>query len=146
VFRVALEGGAADVLHEGEPLVSPTGVHADAQDIAWVMDHEAAGEAGEGALFAVTLDGNISEVASGLGMGRHGGVSLTPGGVTAVIPVRDEATGESMLITANTESGETAMMPTPDLTHPTGVAAARDAAVMVVASEDGLHLATFDAQ
>ena len=143
VFRVPLDGGAAETLYSGAPLVSPTGVHVDANRVAWVMDHAAAGEQGEGMLFAVDPEGNISEVASGLGMGRHGGVSLAPGGTTAVIPVSD-AFNHSMLITANTENGEVSAMETPDITHPTGVAAAREAPVMVVAGESSIHIATFE--
>lgn len=143
LFTVPVGGGKATIVHEGAPLRSPTGVHVDANDVAWVMDHLARGKDGEGMLFAITTDGDVSEVVSGLGMGRHGGVSLTPGGVTAVIPVKDEF-DNSMLITANTETLEAQVMETPDIPHPTGVAAARNAPVMVVAGEYGLHIATFE--
>jgi hypothetical protein len=76
-------------------------------------------------------------------MGRHGGVSLAPGGTTAVIPVSD-GLNHSMLVTANTENGEISTMETPDIAHPTGVAAAREAPVMVVAGESSIHIATFE--
>lgn len=142
VFTVPVGGGAATVIHEGAPLVSPTGVHVDEANIAWVMDHGARNESGEGLLFAITLDGDVTEVVGGLGMGRHGGVSLVPGGKTAVIPVRTDR-GESQLITANTETGDVQTIPTPQIAHPTGTAAARNAPVMVVAGEQSISIATF---
>jgi len=144
LFTVPVEGGGATVVAQGAPLVSPTGVHVDEENIAWVMDHSARGANGEGLLFAINPDGDVSEVLSGLGMGRHGGVSLTPGGKTAVIPVRDDMTGKTQLLTANTETMEVNTVPTPDIEHPTGVASARNAPVMVVAGEYGLHIATFE--
>jgi sugar lactone lactonase YvrE len=143
VFTVPVTGGSASVLYEGAPLVSPTGVHVDAQSVAWVMDHLARSDDGEGMLFAIDGEGSITEVAAGLAMGRHGGVSLTPGGTTAVIPVDDEISGPR-LVTANTESGEVATMETPDIEKPTGVAAATQAPVMVIAGENSIHIATFE--
>lgn len=143
VFKLPVDGGAAEVLYEGAPLISPTGIHVDASDVAWVMDHEARNDSGEGMLFAVTADGAISEVIGGLGMGRHGGVSLVPAGVTAAIPTYNEATGQTELITANTETGAVEVTPIPGLAHPTGIAAARDAAVMVIAGEQSIHIAKF---
>jgi hypothetical protein len=143
VFTVPVEGGNAKVLYEGAPLVSPTGVHVDANAVAWVMDHMARNDAGEGMLFAVDDGGGITEVSGGLAMGRHGGVSVTPGGVTAVIPVDDFVAGP-MIITANTETGAIATMDTPDIKNPTGVAAATQAPVMVIAGENSIHIATFE--
>ena len=107
------------------------------------MDHLARNESGDGMLFAVTPEGDISEVVGGLGMGRHGGVSLVPAGVTAAIPTYNEATQKTELIVANTESGETDIVPIPDLAHPNGIAAAREASVMVIAGEQSIHIATF---
>lgn len=94
VFTAATDGGAVSVLHQGAPLVSPTGIHVDADNVAWVMDHFAKAESGApGVLFAIDADAKVTEVVGGLGMGRHGGVSLAPGGVTAVIPVSDDLGG-----------------------------------------------------
>lgn len=142
-FKMPVGGGAPEVVFEGEPLRSPTGIHSDANDVLWMMDHEARNDSGEGLLFAVTLDGEISEVAGGLGMGRHGGVSLVPAGVTAAIPTYNEGTKQTELITANTETGAVEITPIPDLAHPTGVAAAREAPVMVIAGEQSIHIAKF---
>ncbi|MBL4683986.1 MAG: hypothetical protein JKY37_05310 [Nannocystaceae bacterium] len=144
LFTVPVEGGSANVVAQGAPLVSPTGVDVDVDNVAWVMDHLARGSNGQGMLLAINEDGDISEVVSGLGMGRHGGVSLTPGGTTAVIPVRNDLTGASSLITANTQTLEVEVIDTPDIPYPTGVASARNAPVMVVAGEYGLHIATFE--
>lgn len=143
VFKLPIDGGNAEVLYEGEPLRSPTGIHVDANDVAWVMDHEARNDSGEGLLFAVSPAGEISPVIGGLGMGRHGGVSLVPAGVTAAIPTYNEATRQTELITANTETGAVEITPIPDLAHPTGIAAAREAPVMVIAGEQSIHIATF---
>lgn len=144
VFRVPVGGGVTEVIYEGEPLRSPTGMHVDVNGVSWVMDHAARNDSGEGLLFAITGDGELSEVVGGLEMGRHGGVSLVPGGVTAVIPTYNEATRETELITANTETGAVQIIPVPDLDHATGVAAARNAPVMVVAGETSIHIATFE--
>lgn len=145
VFRAPVEGGAATVIHEGAPLVAPTGIHVDANDVAWVMDHHARSASGaEGLLFAIDDAGTVEEVVSGLGMGRHGGVSLAPGGVTAVIPVTDVLSGGARLVTANTEDGGMDQVPTADILEPSGVAAARNAPVMAIAAESAIYLATYE--
>jgi hypothetical protein len=145
VFRAPVEGGAATVIHEGAPLVAPTGIHVDASNVAWVMDHYARSASGaEGLLFAIDDAGTVEEVVSGLGMGRHGGVSLAPGGLTAVIPVSDVLSGEARLVTANTEDGAMGQVPTADILDPSGVAAARNAPVMVIAAESAIYLATYE--
>jgi len=136
VFSLSTAGGEAKVIHEGDPLVSPTTLHADENDVLWVMAHGSRTEEGEGALFAITLEGKVTPVAGGLAMGRVGGVSLVPGGVTAVIPVNTEG-GRGQLITANTKTGEKAVMETPDAAFVTGTAAARSAPVMGLATESG---------
>ncbi|HWB82060.1 MAG TPA: hypothetical protein VG755_44160 [Nannocystaceae bacterium] len=143
VFTVPTAGGAAKVLHEGEPLVSPTGIHVDADNVAWVMDHAARGGEGEGSLFAVTSAGKVTPVASGIGMGRHGGVSLAPGGTTAVIPASN-GEGKAFLITADTSTGDKQVVDAPDLQFPTGVAAAKNAPVMAVATENAIYSATYE--
>ena len=144
LFTVPVGGGSARVIHEGAPLVSPTGVHVDEANVAWVMDHGARNDSGEGLLFSITLDGQVSEVVGGLGMGRHGGVSLVPGGTTAVMPVVNDQ-GMGQLVTANTETGQMSTMDIPDIAYPTGTAAARNAPVMVVAGEQSISIATFEA-
>lgn len=144
VFRAPVAGGAATSIHEGEPLVAPTGIHVDASNVAWVMDHYArSGSGAEGLLFAIDDTGNVEEVVAGLGMGRHGGVSLAPGGVTAIIPVSDDL-GGSRLVTANTEDGGLENVPTAEILEPSGVAAARNAPVMGIAAESAIYLATYE--
>ena len=144
VFTAPVDGGAATVLHEGAPLVAPTGIHVDASDVAWVMDHHARSASGaEGLLFAIDSSGDVQEVVSGLGMGRHGGVSLAPGGVTAIIPVSDEL-GGARLVTANTEDGGMERIDTAEILEPSGIAAARNAPVMVIAAETAIYLATYE--
>jgi len=144
VFTTPVEGGAATIVHEGAPLVAPTGIHVDAHGVAWVMDHHARSASGaEGLLFAIDEGGSVTEVVAGLGMGRHGGVSLAPGGVTAVIPVSDDL-GGARLVTANTEDGGMARIPTAEILEPSGIAAARNAPVMVIAAESAIYLATYE--
>ncbi|MGH1344950.1 MAG: hypothetical protein ACRBN8_25550 [Nannocystales bacterium] len=144
VFRAPVAGGAATTIHEGAPLVAPTGIHVDASNVAWVMDHYArSGSGAEGLLFAIDDNGEVEEVVAGLGMGRHGGVSLAPGGVTAIIPVSDDI-GGSRLVTANTEDGGLENVPTAEILEPSGVAAARNAPVMGIAAESAIYLATYE--
>lgn len=142
LFTVPLAGGAATTVYQGSPLTSPTGVHVDADSVAWVMDHEARGSSGQGTLFAITAGGAITSVASGLAMGRHGGVSLTPGGVTAVIPVQGDFSAAG-IVTANTQTSAFAFMETPGIERPTGVASAREAPVMAIVGENSIYIATF---
>ncbi|HET6585927.1 MAG TPA: hypothetical protein VFG69_20865 [Nannocystaceae bacterium] len=136
VFALPLAGGEAKVIAQGEPFISPTTLHSDADDVIWMMDHGARNDEGQGMLFAVTLDGEVTPVAGALGMGRIGGVSLVPGGITAVIPVNDEG-GRGSLVTANTKTGAKEVMETPDASFVTGTAAARSAPVMGLATESG---------
>jgi hypothetical protein len=136
VFGLALAGGEAKVIAQGEPLASPTTLHSDASDVIWLMDHGGRNEEGQGVLFAITLEGDVTTVAGALGMGRIGGVSLVPGGVTAVIPVNDEG-GKGSLVTANTKTGAKEIVETPDASFVTGTAAARNAPVMGLATESG---------
>lgn len=136
VFAIA--GGTARVIHEGAPLVAPTGLHVDADGVAWVMDHRAAGENGEGVLFAIPSDGGgAKEVISDLRMGTPGGVSLTSGGGTAVMPTRDRD-GNAQLTSVHIATGEMTQLAAPDMTDPAGLRTARGAAVFaVVDSEAG---------
>ncbi|MBV1861132.1 MAG: hypothetical protein KUG77_22130 [Nannocystaceae bacterium] len=144
VFRAPVAGGEATSIHEGAPLVAPTGIHVDTNNVAWVMDHYArSGSGAQGLLFAIDDSGDVEEVVAGLGMGRHGGVSLAPGGVTAIIPVSDDL-GGSRLVTANTEDGGLENVPTAEILEPSGVAAARNAPVMGIAAESAIYLATYE--
>jgi DNA-binding beta-propeller fold protein YncE len=138
LFQVALAGGEARVVYQGAPLIAPTGVHVDHDGVAWVMDHHAQGADGEGVLFAIPSDGSkASEVMSNLRMGTPGGVSLTAGGGTAVMPTRD-ADGNAQLTSVDIASGEVTQLATPDLTDPAGLRSARGAGVFVVVdSESG---------
>ena len=138
VFSLSIEGGTASAIHTGEPLVSVTGVHIDTDGVHWVMDHRAAGAEGEGVLWAIPADGSaVTEVASNLDMGTPGGVSLTAGGGTAVIPTRD-ANGQGQLTTVSIATGEKQQLAAPDIIDPAGLRTARAAGVFaVVDSEAG---------
>jgi DNA-binding beta-propeller fold protein YncE len=143
VFEMGLAGGATSIIHEGAPLMNPGGIHVDAQGVAWVMDFAARGEEGEGSLFAITADGTVTSALSGVTMGRPGAVSLVPGGTTAIVPATN-GEGKAFLISANTENGAKEIIDQPDLAYPTGVAAARNAPVMAIATEDAIYTATFE--
>jgi sugar lactone lactonase YvrE len=134
VFTVPAAGGAATVLKEGAPLQSPSGVHVDADSIAWVMDHQDT-ESG-GALFAITVTGETTVVASNLNISEPAGVSLVAGGRIAVIPVRDRD-GASQLMTIDTVSGEETIVEVPEMIEPAGIRTATQAAVMAVVDADG---------
>ena len=75
-----------------------------AKVVAWVMDHLAVGDDGEGVLFSVDA-ARPTEVASDLRMGTPGGVSLTAGGGTAVMPTLDHD-GHAQLTSVDIDSGE----------------------------------------
>src|SRR5206468_11338540 len=132
-----LTGGAASPVWIGEPLVSPTGLHVDDQGVAWVMDHRAVGADGEGVLFAIPSDGSAAnEVISNLKMGTPGGVSLTAGGGTAVMPTRD-ADGHAQLTSVDIASGDMQQLPATDLIDPAGLRTARNAGVFAVVDSEG---------
>lgn len=137
LFRMPVAGGAASVVWMGAPLVAPTGLHVDSAGVAWVMDHLAAGAHGEGVLFAIPSDGSAAtEVISNLRMGTPGGVSLTAGGGTAVMPTRDDD-GRAQLTSVDIASGEMAQLAAPDLIDPAGLRTARSAGVFAVVDSEG---------
>jgi DNA-binding beta-propeller fold protein YncE len=138
LFQVPLGGGEARVVYQGAPLVAPTGLHVDSMGVAWVMDHHAQGANGEGVLFAIPSDGSkATEVVSDLRMGTPGGVSLTAGGGTAVMPTRD-ADGNAQLTSVDIATGEMTQLPLPDMADPAGLRTARKAGVFaLVDSESG---------
>jgi DNA-binding beta-propeller fold protein YncE len=136
VFSMSIEGGGATAVYTGDPLVSPTGLHVASDGSAWVMDHLAHGAHGEGVLFAIPKDGSVAtEVASDLRMGTPGGVSLTAGGGTAVMPTRT-ADGAAQLTTVNIATGETTQVAAPDMTDPAGLRTARKAGVFVIVDSE----------
>jgi DNA-binding beta-propeller fold protein YncE len=137
LFSVATTGGAATVVWMGMPLVSPTGLHVDHEGVAWVMDHLAAGKDGEGVLFAIPSDGSkADEVISDLRMGTPGGVSLTAGGGTAVMPTRDHD-GNAQLTSVDIATGEMKQLPATDMIDPAGLRTARKAGVFALVDSEG---------
>jgi len=137
LFSMPAAGGAASVVYQGEPLVAPSGLHIDDAHVAWVMDNRAHGDAGEGVLFAIPRDGSAATpVISDLRMGTPGGVSLTAGGGTAVMPTRD-ADGNAQLTSVHIESGETVQLPVPGMSDPAGLRTARAAGVFAVVDSEG---------
>ena len=132
-----ITGGATTLIWAGDPLVSPTGLHVDDQGVAWVMDHRAVGDAGEGVLFAIPSDGSAANVViSDLRMGTPGGVSLVAGGGTAVMPTLDHD-GHAQLTSVNIASGEVSQLPAPDMIDPAGLRTARSAGVFAVVDSEG---------
>jgi DNA-binding beta-propeller fold protein YncE len=135
VFAMSIDGGAATTIFAGAPLVSPTGLPVDQQGVAWVMDHLAVGNDGEGVLFSVDGSGAM-EIASDLRMGTPGGVSLTAGGGTAVIPTVDHD-GHAQLTAVNVDSGERSDLAVPAMMDPAGLRTARGAGVFAVVDSEG---------
>lgn len=137
LFSIATTGGAAHTVYQGAPLIAPTGVHVDDDGVAWVMDHRAFGPVGEGALFAIPSDGSSATVvADDLRMGTPGGVSLTAGGGTAVMPTLD-ADGHGQLTSVDIASHTITQLPATDMIAPAGLRTARDAGVFAVVDSDG---------
>lgn len=137
LFALSTGGGDPRLVFSGEPLVSPTGVHIDKDGVSWVMDHLAHGMSGEGVLFAIPADGSgATEIVSNLRMGTPGGVSLTAGGGTAVMPTRD-ADGHAQLTSVVIATGEMQQLATPEISDPAGLRTARGAAVFAVVDSEG---------
>jgi sugar lactone lactonase YvrE len=137
LFSAPLAGGAASIVYQGAPLVSPTGLHVDTDGVAWVMDHNAFGPIGEGVLFAIPSDGaSATVVVDDLRMGTPGGVSLTAGGGTAVMPTQNED-GASQLTAVEIESGTITQIPATSIVAPAGLRTAREAGVFAVVDSDG---------
>ncbi|HEX5061695.1 MAG TPA: hypothetical protein VFV99_20150, partial [Kofleriaceae bacterium] len=137
LFKISVTGGVALPVWVGEPLVSPSGLHVDDDGVAWVMDHRAGGEHGFGVLFAIPEDGSAAnEVISDLRMGTFGGVSLTAGGGTAVMPTID-AEGHGQLTSVEIASGTVQQLATPELIDPSGLRTARNAGVFAVVDSEG---------
>jgi DNA-binding beta-propeller fold protein YncE len=137
LFSLPLAGGAARVVYQGAPLVSPTGLYVDSQGVAWVLDHRAQGASGEGVLFSIPSSGSAAtEIASALRMGTPGGVSLTAGGGNAVIPTRD-ADGAAQLTSVDVATGAQTQLAVPDMTDPTGLRTARKAGVFALVDSEG---------
>jgi DNA-binding beta-propeller fold protein YncE len=137
LFSIPTAGGAATVVYQGAPLESPTGVHVDDDGVAWVMDHDAFGEVGQGVLFAIPSDGSSATVvADDLRMGTPGGVSLTAGGGTAVMPTKDRL-GNTQLTAVDIATKQVTQLATPDILAPAGLRTARGAGVFAIADADG---------
>lgn len=137
-FAIATSGGAASVVYKGEPLVSPTGLFVDNDDVLWGLDHRAyADGGGEGVLFAIPRDGSsITPIVGDLRMGTPGGCSLTAGGGTAVVPTRD-ADGNAQLTSVNIKTGEVSQLPAPGMIDPAGLRTARKAGMFALVDSEG---------
>jgi DNA-binding beta-propeller fold protein YncE len=136
LFKIALTGGDAKVVWAGDPLQGPMGVHVDSNGTAWVMDHLAVGNEGEGVLWSIANDGSAPvEVVSALHMGTPGGVSLTAGGGTAVMPTLDKA-GHGQLTSVDIATGEKTQIAAP-MIDPAGLRTARQAGVFAVVDSEG---------
>ncbi|HVV88435.1 MAG TPA: hypothetical protein VHE35_35575 [Kofleriaceae bacterium] len=137
LFSFPTTGGIARIVHMGQPLVEPSGMFIDDLNVAWVMDALAAGQDGPGVLFAIPSDGSTATpVMSNLHMGSPGGVSLTAGGGTAVIPTRD-VSNKTQLTTVKIATGAVVNVPAPDILAPAGIRVARGAGVFAVVDAAG---------
>ena len=88
-------------------------------------------------LFAIPADGSAAtEVVSDLRMGTPGGVSLTAGGGTAVMPTRD-ADGNGQLTSVDIATGEKTQLAAPGMIDPAGLRTARKAGVFAVVDSEG---------
>ena len=137
LFAIPAAGGSAEIVYKGDPLVSPTGLFIDNDNVTWLLDHRAHGDSGEGVLFAIPRDGSAATpVVSNLRLGTPGGCSLTAGGGTAVMPTRDES-GNAQLTSVNIKTGEMAQLTAPDMIDPAGLRTAREAGVFAVVDSEG---------
>ncbi len=135
LFRMPAAGGAVSVVLAGEPLLAPTGVYVDENNVAWVMDQQPHDVTG-GVLFAVAEDGSVSRVMGELGTSEPAGVSLFADTGIAVIPHRDRDSG-SQILTVDINSGEMTVIDTPQMVEPAGMRSARNAGVIAIVDMDG---------
>ncbi|WP_428266494.1 hypothetical protein [Haliangium sp.] len=135
LFRLPAAGGTAAVVKSGAPLVSPSGVYVDQDQVAWVMDHQPEGATG-GVLFAIADDGTTTAVIDGLRISEPAGVSLISAGGIAVIPNRD-LNQDSHLITVEIATGAMTIVEAPNMVEPAGIRTAIGAPVMAVVDADG---------
>ena len=134
LFRMPLEGGSAEVVYQGAPLMSPTGMYVDGDEVAWVLDH--VGDDGDGVLYAIDEEGSLSTVVEGLALGAVGGCSLDAAGGTAFMPTTDDDDA-SGLTTVSLATGEEGRVQTPGVVEPSGLRTARDAAVFALVDHEG---------
>lgn len=135
LFRLPIGGGAVQTVYAGDPLISPTGMYVDPQEVAWVLDH-VAGEDGDGVLYAITEQGELSAVLEGLALGAVGGCSLDAAGGTAFMPTHDEGEPAQLTTIALADASQ-AVVETPDIIGPAGLRTARDAAIFVLVDHEG---------
>src|SRR5258706_52643 len=123
VFRTSSQpGGSLDVISAGDPLDLPIGL---------VMACD-----GQTVYVAHMGGGAAPEVIWNLGMVPPGGVSLTAGGGTAVMPTRDDA-GHAQLTSVEISTGEMHQLSTPNIQDPAGLRTARSAGVFAVVDSEG---------
>jgi hypothetical protein len=139
LFRMPISGGAVEVVYEGSPLVAPTGMYVDQDEVAWVLDQF--GEDGMGVLYAITETGDISTVVEGLAIGTPGGCSLNSAGDTAFMPTQDEF-GVSQLTTVSLDSAELGVVEAANIIEPAGLRTARNASVFVMVDHEGNSIFT----
>lgn len=135
VFSLPPAGGTATVIKQGDPLVSPSGVYIDADKVLWVMDHQP-NEGMNGKLFAITQDGETTEVIAELRLSEPAGVSLIAAGGIAVIPTRDE-NDATQLITVDTATMAMTTIAAPEIVEPSGIRTAINAPIMALVDADG---------
>lgn len=135
VFTLPVGGGTAQTLYAGAPLRSPTGIHVDKDNVAWVMDHMI-GELGTtGGLYAIDTDGNITTIIDGLRLGVPAGVSLTAGGGVAVIPNRDDD-DQTRLTAITLADGAVENIEAGAIGDPAGLRTARGATVFAIVDSE----------
>ena len=135
VFTVAPTGGAATAVVQGPPLMAPSDIHVDMNNVAYVVDHMAVGGAGRGVLFRIT-GGVATEAASGLALGTPGGVATTARGGSVIIPTRTAA-GAGQLTIINAGNSMATQLAAPDLVDPAGIGVARMSGTFAVVDSEG---------
>jgi hypothetical protein len=136
VLSVPIAGGMARTVAT-TPLVAPTGLYVDSDDVVWVLDHLAEGPVGVGVLFSITPAGVVTPIVSGVQLGTPGGVSLIAGGGTAVVSGRDATTGAGQLWAIDLTSMEVDPVPLPGFIDPAGLRTARGAGVFAMVDSEG---------
>jgi len=149
LVRVSTSGGLATVIKAGEPLVSPTGLYVDDEQVSWGLDH-LGGSSGDGVLFAIDLDGNTRIAADHLHLGTPAACYVIPGSRTAVLGTVNRFSGAGELVTLELDTGTANVLDVPDIAEPAGMRTARAANVAAIADpeygENGAIFATVSAK
>ena len=135
LFRITPEGGAAEAIHEGSPLVAPASVSVDAQGRAFVVD-----ALGSGALASVFVvaEGEVRTLAQDIGVGFPAGIALTRNPTRVMVSGLHPVERTDLVYFIDPDDGELAVLSEPiqQFAEPAGLNRAHNADVFAWADAE----------